>query len=154
MKRIYPQGKKPEDTAVEAPYSETITKNMKFIFSQLSEKDRRLYAGSETQKLQRGGQKYIADLFECSPKTIRRGEMELEEKKLLPAKDRIRHKGGGRKRILDEYLELNEMFEQAIEENTAGNPMNKEIRWTNLTPDQIAEKISTEVQLVSAYTVK
>ena len=50
---------------MEAPYSETITENMKFIFSQLSEKDRRLYAGSETQKLQRGGQKYIADLFEC-----------------------------------------------------------------------------------------
>ena len=127
---------------------------MKFVFSQLSEKDRRLYAGLETQKLPRGGQNYIADLFDCSPKTIRRGEKELEDKKLLPAKDRIRHKGGGRKRILDEHLELNEMFEQALEENTAGNPMNEEIRWTNLTPNQIAEKISTEGHSVSAYTVK
>ncbi len=139
---------------MEAPYSETITENMKFVFSQLSEKDRRLYAGLETQKLPRGGQNYIADLFDCSPKTIRRGEKELEDKKLLPAKDRIRHKGGGRKRILDEHLELNEMFEQALEENTAGNPMNEEIRWTNLTPNQIAEKISTEGHSVSAYTVK
>ena len=56
---------------------------MKFVFSQLSEKDRRLYAGLETQKLPRGGQNYIADLFDCSPKTIRRGEKELEDKKLL-----------------------------------------------------------------------
>lgn len=154
MKRIYPREKEPEDTTVKAPYSKTITENMKFIFSQLSEKDRRLYAGIETQKLERGGQKYIADLLGCSPKTIRRGEKELDDKKLLPTKDRIRHKGGGRKRILDERLELNEMFEQAIEENTAGSPMNEAMRWTNLTPSQIAEKISTEVQSVSTYTVK
>lgn len=139
---------------MEAPYSETIAENMKFVFSQLSEKDRRLYAGLESQKLKRGGQKYIADLFECSPKTIRRGEKELEDTKLLPAKESIRHKGGGRKRTLEKHVELNERFEQALEENTAGNPMNEEIRWTNLTPNQIAEKISTEEQSVSAYTVK
>jgi hypothetical protein len=32
--------------------------------------------------------------------------------------------------------------------------MNEEIRWTNLTPEQIAEKMSTTMQSVSAYTVK
>lgn len=138
---------------METPYSETITENMKFVYSQLSEKDRRLYAGLEAQKLQRGGKKYISDLLDCSPKTIRRGEKELENKDLLPAKDRIRHKGGGRKRTLEKHLELNEIFERALEENTAGSPMNEEIRWTNLTPNQIAEEISTEEQSVSAYTV-
>lgn len=135
-------------------YSETIIENMKFVFSQLSEKDRRLYAGLEAQKLQRGGQKYIANLLGCSPKTVRRGEKELEDTKLLPEKERIRHKGGGRKRILDEHPELNEKFEQVLEEDTAGSPMNEEIRWTNLTPNQIAEKMVIEEQTVSAYTVK
>lgn len=150
----YYQGKRVEDTEMQSPYAENITENMKFVFSQLSEKDRRLYAGIEAQKLQRGGQNYIANLFECSPKTIRRGQKELEDTKLLPEKERIRHKGGGRKHILGEHSDLNEKFEQVLEENTAGSPMNEEIRWTNLTPNQIAEGMSTKEQSVSAYTVK
>ena len=139
---------------MQTQYSETIAKNMKFIFSQLSEKDRRLYAGLEAQKLARGGQKYIADLFECSPKTVRRGQKELEHKELLPGKEHQRHTGGGRKCILDKYPELNEKFEDALAEATAGSPMNEDIRWTHLTSNEIAEKISTAVQSVSAYTVK
>jgi len=139
---------------VEAPYPETIAENMKFIFSQLSEKSRRLFAGLESQKLQRGGQKYIADLLGCSPKTVRRGERELKDVKLLPEKERTRHKGGGRKRILEKHPELNEQFEQVLVEDTAGSPMNEEIRWTNLTPNQIAEELSREEYSVSAYTVK
>jgi hypothetical protein len=139
---------------VQAPYSETITENMKFVFSQLSEKSRRLFAGLESQKLERGGQKYIADLFGCSPKTVRRGEKELKDVKLLPEKERTRHKGGGRKRILEKHPELNEQFERVLAEDTAGSPMNEEIRWTNLTPNQIAEELSRAEQSVSAYTVK
>ncbi len=139
---------------MQAPYSETTAENMKFVFSQLSEKSRRLFAGLEAQKLQRGGQQYIADLFGCSPKTVRRGEKELADTKLLPETERIRHKGGGRKRILEQRPELNEQFEQVLAENTAGSPMNEEIRWTNLAPNQIAEELSREDRSVSAYTVK
>jgi hypothetical protein len=139
---------------VEAPYPETIAENMKFVFSQLPEKSRRLFAALEAQKLQRGGQKYIADLIGCSPKTVRRGERELKDVKLLPEKERTRHKGGGRKRILEKHPELNEQFEQVLIEDTAGSPMNEEIRWTNLTPNQIAEDLSREAYSVSAYTVK
>jgi hypothetical protein len=139
---------------MQAHYSETIAENMKFVFSQLPEKSRRLFAGLEAQKLTRGGQKYIADLLGCSPKTVRRGEKELIDTKLLPEKERIRHKGGGRKRTLEKHPELNEKFEQVLVEDTAGSPMNEEIRWTNLTPNQIAEALSREEQSVSAYTVK
>ena len=82
------------------PYSEKTAADMQFIFGQLSEKDRRLYAGVEAQKFPLGGQQYIADLFGCSPKTVRRGQKELENKELLPEKERIRHKGDGRKSTL------------------------------------------------------
>ncbi len=85
---------------MEVPYSEKIAADMQFIYSQLSEKDRRLYAGLEAEKLPLGGQQYIADLFGCSPKTVRRGQKELENKELLPEKGRLRHKGGGRKKNL------------------------------------------------------
>jgi hypothetical protein len=139
---------------MESPYSETIAENMKFVYSELSEKSRRLFAGLEAQKLQRGGQKYIADLLGCTTKTVRRGERELKDVKLLPEKERIRHKGGGRKRILEKHPELNEQFEQVLAEDTAGSPMNADIRWTSLTPNQIADELSRKEHSASAYTVK
>jgi hypothetical protein len=139
---------------MQAPYSETIAENLKFVFSQLSEKGRRLLAGLEAQKLPRGGQQYIADLLGCSPKTVRRGEKELADTNLLPETARIRHKGGGRKRTLEQQPELNAQFEQVLAENTAGSPMNEDILWTNLTPNQIAEALSKPEYSVSAYTVK
>lgn len=154
LELVYPWEKQPEDRAMQVPYSEKITIDMQFIFSQLSEKDRRLYAGLEAQKLPLGGQQYIADLFGCSPKTVRRGQKELENKELLPEKGRLRHKGGGRKNTLSQHPELSEEFEQVIAEHTAGSPMDAEILWTNLTPNQIAEKLSKEEQTVSFYTVK
>jgi len=85
---------------------------------------------------------------------VRHGEKELADTKLLPETDRLRHKGGGRKRILEKHPELNEQFEQVLAEDTAGSPMNEEIRWTNLTPNQIAEGLSREEYSVSAYPVK
>jgi len=97
---------------VQTPYTKTTAEYVKFVFSQLPEKSRRLFAGLEAQKLPRGGQQYIANLLGCSPKTVRRGEKELKDVKLLPKKERIRHKGGGRKRILEQHPELNEQFEQ------------------------------------------
>ena len=139
---------------MQAPYSENIAESMKFVYSQLSEKGRRLFAGLEAQKLQHGGQQYIANLLGCTPKTVRRGVKELKDVKLLPEKERIRHKGGGRKRILEKHPELNEQFEQVLVDDTAGSPMNEEILWTNLTSNQIAEALSREEQTVSAYTVK
>ena len=124
------------------------------VLSQLSEKGRRLLAGLESQKLPRGGQQYIADLLGCSPKTVRRGEKELADTNLLLETARIRHKGGGRKHTLEQQPELNAQFEQVLAEDTAGSPMNEDIRWTNLTPNQIAEALSKPEYSVSAYTVK
>lgn len=58
-------------------YEPTVEQNMKFVYEQLSEKDRRLYAAIEAQKLPRGGQSYLAKLFDCTQKTLRRGLAEL-----------------------------------------------------------------------------
>ena len=122
-------------------YDQTVKQQMKFVYEQLSEKDRRLYAAVETQKQPRGGQSYIAKLFDCARKTIRRGIEELENPELLPEKGRIRHPGGGRKRILDTHPELDGQFVEVLQDYTAGDPMNVEIRWTNLTPPQIIEHL-------------
>jgi hypothetical protein len=73
-------------------YSVDVEAKMKRMFSWLSEKDRRRYAAVEAAKLGHGGVEYIAQVFSCDPKTIRRGLAELEEPE-DPAAGRVRKKG-------------------------------------------------------------
>jgi len=136
-------------------YPEIVEQSMKRFFDQLTEKDRRLYAAVETQKLPRGGQRYIARLLGCAAKTIRRGQGDLADPARLPEAGRIRHRGGGRTRLLDKHPELNEQFKQVLQEHTAGDPMNAEIKWTNLTDAKIAEHLSeTHGKPVRRHTIK
>lgn len=67
---------------------------MQRLFSTLSEKENRRYAGIEATKLGHGGIDYISKLFEIVPKTIRRGLQELDLTDDL-ALERVRKKGGG-----------------------------------------------------------
>lgn len=135
-------------------YSEKVEQQIKQIYGQLSEKERRLYAAGEVEKLPRGGLSYLCRLCDCSPKTIRRGLTELTDPAKLPERGRQRHPGGGRKRVLAARPELDRQFEQVLEEHTAGDPMNGERRWTQLTPTQIAEQLQTPEATVSPYVVK
>ncbi len=74
-------------------YSAEIEEQMRTVYASLSEKDRRIYAAIEAQKLPRGGVSSIAEVLGCDRKTIRRGIKELEDPRTLPT-DRIRRKGG------------------------------------------------------------
>ena len=58
-------------------YSEDVERKMKQLFAWLSEKDRRRYAAVEALKLGHGGVEYIAQLFQCDPKTVRQGMHDL-----------------------------------------------------------------------------
>ena len=78
------------------PYTTSIEKSMKKFYDSLCEKDKRRYAAIESEKLSRGGVNYISVLFECDPKTIRRGQKELTELDLGATE--IRQPGGGRKK--------------------------------------------------------
>lgn len=59
-------------------YSPKLERKMQRLFSQLSERDRRRYATIEAEKLGHGGLDYISGLFGIDPKTIRRGQEELD----------------------------------------------------------------------------
>ena len=52
---------------------------MQQVFHSLSERERRIYAAVEAAKLEHGGIGYIAQLFGCDRKTIRRGLGELHQ---------------------------------------------------------------------------
>ncbi|MEN8220327.1 MAG: hypothetical protein ABFS56_29060 [Pseudomonadota bacterium] len=65
--------------------------------------------------------------------TILRGIKELpEEETLAPNCDR--KAGGGRKPVLEKYLDIDEVFLLLLKEHTAGSPMDEKVKWTNLTP--------------------
>ena len=61
------------------PYSADVEQTMRAFFESLGERERRLYAATEAAKLPRGGLRYLARLFGCDEKTIRRGRRELSE---------------------------------------------------------------------------
>lgn len=75
-------------------YDPAIEIKMKRLFTTLSEKDKRRYAGIEATKLGHGGIDYISQLFEIDPKTIRRGLQELDLADELSS-ERVRKKRRG-----------------------------------------------------------
>lgn len=74
-------------------YEESIERKMLHLYESLNEKDRRRYAAIEAEKLSHGGTEYIARLFGCDPKTIRRGIAEVTKLPADAAVDRVRKKG-------------------------------------------------------------
>ena len=106
------------------------------MFSRLSEKDKRLYAGVEALKFPYGGISYIAQLFACSRNTILRGIIELGVKETIP-RIRDRKAGGGRKRVIEKQADINAVFLSVLKEHTAGDPMDEKVKWTNLTKADI-----------------
>ena len=134
-------------------YDEYIAVKMRGLYDNLSEKDRRRYAAIEAKKLSYGGITYIARLFECSRKVIYDGLADLEEPASIP-QDRIRRSGGGRKKVIDQMDGLNEAFLESLKNNTAGDPMNEGLIWTDLTPREISVILTRNGFKVGAYVVK
>ena len=73
-------------------YSAKVEQQMSRLYQSLGERDRRRYAAVEVEKLEHGGLEYIARLFECDPKSIRRGMAELASEEELTS-ERQRKKG-------------------------------------------------------------
>jgi hypothetical protein len=121
-------------------YAPEIERMMKRLFDSLRENDRRRYAAIEATKLGHGGIGYIARVLGCDPKTIRLGHDELIEGHDLDA-GRVRNEGGGRKRLIEVSPALEENFLKVLHDHTAGDPMRAEVKWTNLSRRQIAEKL-------------
>ena len=57
--------------------SNAVAKTMRAFYQTLSERDRRRYVAVEAQRLGHGGITYVAQVFDCSERTIERGLAEL-----------------------------------------------------------------------------
>src|SRR5216684_483372 len=67
------------------------------FYSLLDEQQRRLYAGLESLKLGRGGDRQLADFLDLDPHTVARGRQQLLAQDVEV--DRARKTGGGRRRV-------------------------------------------------------
>ena len=75
-------------------YPLDVERAMQQVFQSLAERDQRIYAAVEACKLGHGGISYIAQLFGCDRKTIRRGLQELHQP-ACSSPGRSRKKGAG-----------------------------------------------------------
>lgn len=119
-------------------YESTIEDQMIVLYDSLDEKNKRRYAAIEAIKLGRGGINYISNLFGCDPKTIRKGTSDLsnEESMQYPG---IRLPGAGPKEKIDTIDNIDSVFLDIIASNTAGDPMDENIKWTYLTYNEISD---------------
>lgn len=67
------------------------------FYSLLNEQQRRLYAGLESLKLGRGGDRSLAEFLQLDPHTVARGRQQLLAQDVEV--DRARRAGGGRRRV-------------------------------------------------------
>jgi len=85
----------------QAHYSPEAAERVRAFYATLSEKDQRRYAAVEAARLGHGGIEYVAEVLECSRRTIERGLLELDQLPHDPAAGRVRRPGGGRKKSGD-----------------------------------------------------
>jgi transposase len=137
-----------------AGYRPGIEQAMKKYYATLGEKDRRRYAAVEAMKLGSEGVKYIAQLLGCSEKTVRRGIEELENlPEDPPDEPGQRQAGGGRKGYAEHHPGIDDQFLKVLDQHTAGSPMNEQVIWTDLTPQEIAERLAQDYQVNVSKTV-
>lgn len=136
------------------PYSTEIEQEMKNFYQTLSEKDKRRYAAVEARKLGHGGISYIAGVLGCHRSTVRTGIAELQALAQDSVyEEGIRKAGGGRKSYEETWPDIDEKFLEVIAEYTAGDPMNEAVRWTNLSPREIADQLAQQHGIEVSVTV-
>ncbi len=138
------------------PYQPEVEETMRRFYSSLNEKDRRHLAGFEALRFGHGGRSYIAGVLRCSRNTVSKGAREVSGLPKREVEGRIRKKGGGRKPYTVTWgAKLDEKFLAVLSEHTAGDPMDERVRWTNLTPGEIAEALRKDHGLVvSKFVVR
>ena len=136
------------------PYSENTEQIMKRYFNTLSEKDKRRYAAVEAHQLGAGGISYVARILGCARNTIYQGLSELAEL-FEPSltEGRIRRVGGGRKVSEQSMPQLDKAFLDVIKDHMAGDPMDEQVRWTNLSRTEIKQRLAQQHQIQVSETV-
>jgi transposase len=117
----------------------------------MNELSRRRWAAAEARSLGYGGVSIVSRATGLSRTTITEGLVELSSKwQLTPTK--VRHSGGGRKKISDEDRTVLAALEKLVNPMTRGDPMSP-LQWTCKSTAKLARELNTQGHTISARTV-
>ncbi len=121
------------------------------LLPDLSERMRRLWAGTEARAIGHGGIATVARATGLARNTVVRGLKELDERAPLDS-GRVRRAGGGRKRkaVLDPHLK--DALERLVEPVTRGDPESP-LRWTSKSTRALAQELNATGYSVSHVLV-
>jgi transposase len=133
----------------------TLKNRYEKICSHLDERARRIWLGNEALAIGRGGISYVAKETKVSRNTIKKGIEEIQrppQQVITEEKNRIRHKGGGRKNLvqIDKTL-LSDLY-QSIEPFVRGD-FESSLLWTTKSLRDIAEELQNKGHDISYRTV-
>jgi len=121
----------------------------------MDERMRRQWAACEAMGLGWGGVTAVAEATGLAWNTIKAGMRELSQRAEHPdeaVEDRIRHVGGGRKRLTETDPQLLQALEALVDPATRGHPESP-LRWTCKSTTKLAEELTRQQHPVTDRTV-
>ncbi len=122
------------------PVPEGLSRKFGVLARVLDERTRRLVAAAEAQAIGFGGVTAVAQASGLSRGTVIRGMAELKTAPKPARGQRIRRKGAGRKRTVDQDATLKRDLEALVEPVTRGDPESA-LRWTCKSVRQLASEL-------------
>jgi len=107
----------------------------------LNERTKRMWVASEAIGLGRGAYAIVSKATGMSRTTIYRGVSELKEPSDSFVEDRVRIKGGGRKKLTERHPEIVFKLQALVEDTTCGDPESP-LLWTCKSTRQLSESLS------------
>jgi Rhodopirellula transposase DDE domain len=135
----------------------TVQGKYRSLASIMDERVRRHWAASEAIAIGWGGITLVAQATGLSPVTIRQGIAELQDPATASWPEaehnhRVRHPGGGRKRLSQEDRTLRKDLEELVDPATRGHPQSP-LRWTCKSTRHLAAALGDKGHQVSHQTV-
>ena len=120
----------------------------------MDERMRRVWAAAEAKALGRGGISTVSLATGLTRKTIRTGLCEHKEQLVSSTEpgQRLRRRGGGRKRLADQDLRLLADLESLVDPQTRGDPQSP-LRWTCKSTSKLAVELQSMGHTVGERTV-
>lgn len=128
-----------------------ILEKYQMLAPELNERTLRIFAAAEALSLGRGGISLVSRSLEITRDRISRGIKDIESTKKLPP-DRVRRKGGGRKKLVESAPTLKANIEALISPYTRGDPESP-LRWTCKSVRKLADALTDKGYSVSHSTV-
>jgi transposase len=122
------------------PVAEGLSRMFEALARVLDERTRRLVAAAEASAIGYGGVTVVAQASGLSRGTVIRGIAELKTAPKPVRSQRIRRKGAGRKRTVDQDATLKRDLETLVEPVTRGHPETP-LRWTCKSVRQLAAEL-------------